>query len=134
MRKQKQEDILTDEEVLARGATKGIEKINKLDLRPLTVRTLSQMKRNGALDDEGCDIFQKTAAFGFLHSASRERISEVVNDKAKFLEAVDEWMDENFKHHHDMEPLAEAMNAAFEEYAAAMTNGGHPYKGDGSKN
>jgi len=134
MKKQKQEEILTDEEVLARGATKGIEKINKLNLRPMTVRTLSQMKRNGLLEIGDSDIFQKTAAFGFLHSASRERISEVVNDKAKFLDAIDEWMDENFQHHHDMEPLAECMNAAFQEYAAAMTGGDHPYKGDGSKN
>jgi len=134
MKKTKTEELLTDEEILERGAAKTDQKVCKLTLRPMTIRTLSQMKRNGLLDAEGADIFQKTAAFGFLHTADKELINEVVNDKALFLASVDEWMDDNFKHHAEMEPLAEQMNAAFEEYAASMSTGGHPYKVNGAKN
>jgi hypothetical protein len=127
-------ELMTDEEVLTRGAIKGSEKILNLNLRPITIRSLSQMKRNGILDNENQDVFQKTAAFGFIHSAPKEEVNAVVSDKDKFQIAVDDWMDENFTHHVEMEPLAEAMNRAFEEYAAASTTGSVPYQGNGSKN
>ena len=119
---------------MTRGAVKTDEKIAKLNLRPITIRTLSQMKRNGILDNENQDVFQKTAAFGFIHSASKEEVSAVVSDKEKFQSAVDDWMDENFTHHNEMEPLAEAMNKSFEEYSAAASTGSVPYQGNGSKN
>jgi hypothetical protein len=127
-------ELMTDEEVLTRGAIKGSEKILNLNLRPITIRSLSQMKRNGILDNENQDVFQKTAAFGFIHSAPKEEVNAVVSDKDKFQIAVDDWMDENFTHHVEMEPLAEAMNKAFEEYATASTTGSVPYQGNGSKN
>jgi hypothetical protein len=134
MKKKENIELLTDEEVLTRGATKDNEKIGKLNLRPITIRSLSQMKRNGVLDNENQDVFQKTAAFGFIHSAPKDVVSSVVNDKKEFYAAIDDWMDENFTNHLEMEPLAEAMNKAFEEYAAAMSTGSVPYKGNGSKN
>tara|TARA_R110000868_G_scaffold11355_1_gene55504 strand:+ start:753 stop:1157 length:405 start_codon:yes stop_codon:yes gene_type:complete len=134
MSKKQNIELMTDEEVLTRGAVKTDEKIAKLNLRPITIRTLSQMKRNGILDNENQDVFQKTAAFGFIHSASKEEVSAVVSDKEKFQSAVDDWMDENFTHHNEMEPLAEAMNKSFEEYSAAASTGSVPYQGNGSKN
>jgi hypothetical protein len=127
-------ELMTDEEVLTRGAAKTDEKIAKLNLRPITIRTLSQMKRNGMLDDDNQDVFQKTASFGFLHSASKDEINAVVSDRIKFQIAVDDWMEENFSHHKEMEPLADAMNRAFEEYSAAASTGSVPYQGNGSKN
>lgn len=127
-------ELMTDEEVLTRGAVKTNEKVCKLNLRPITIRTLSQMKRNGMLDDENQDVFQKTAAFGFIHSAPKDEINAVVSDKGKFQIAVDDWMEENFSHHNEMESLAEAMNKAFEEYSAAASTGSVPYQGNGSKN
>jgi hypothetical protein len=92
------------------------------------------MMRNGIVGNDNQDIFQKTAAFGFIHSASKEEVSAVVSDKDKFQAAVDDWMDENFTYHNEMEPLAEAMNRAFEEYSAATSTGFVPYQGNGSKN
>ena len=77
-------ELMTDEEVLTRGAVKTNEKVAKLNLRPITIRTLSQMKRNGMLDDNNQDVFQKTAAFGFIHSAPKDEINAVVSDKDKF--------------------------------------------------
>jgi len=134
MSKKQNIELMTDEEVLTRGAIKTNEQVAKLNLRPITIRTLSQMKRNGILDNDNQDVFQKTAAFGFIHSASKEEVSAVVSDKDKFQAAVDDWMDENFTHHNEMEPLAEAMNKAFEEYSAAASTGSVPYHGNGSKN
>jgi len=135
MSKKQNTELLTDSEaLLSRGAIKTDEKIAKLNLRPITIRTLSQMKRNGMLDDENQDVFQKTASFGFIHSASKEEINLVVSNKNAFQAAVDDWMDDNFSHHTEMEPLAEAMNKAFEEYSQAMSTGSIPYQGNGSKN
>ena len=134
MSKKQNIELMTDEEVLTRGAIKTNEQVAKLNLRPITIRTLSQMKRNGILDNDNQDVFQKTAAFGFIHSASKEEVSAVVSDKDKFQAAVDDWMDENFTHHNEMEPLAEAMNKDFEEYSAAASTGSVPYQGNGSKN
>lgn len=127
-------ELLTDDEILNNGATKQSERVLNLTLRPITIRTLSQMKRNGILDSEESDVFQKTAAFGFLHSADKEQIDVVVSNREKFMIAVDDWMDENFSNHSEMEPLAEAMSKAFEEYTAASSSGQTPYKGNGSKN
>ena len=134
MNKKQNIELMTDEEVLTRGAVKTDEKIAKLNLRPITIRTLSQMKRNGMLDDDNQDVFQKTASFGFLHSASKDEINAVVSDRGKFQIAVDDWMEENFAHHNEMEPLADAMNRAFEEYSVAASTGSVPYQGNGSKN
>jgi len=134
MSKKQNIELMTDEEVLTRGATKGNEKIANLNLRPITIRSLSQMKRNGILDSENQDVFQKTAAFGFIHSAPKDEVNAVVSDKDKFQVAVDDWMDNNFTHHTEMEPLADAMNKAFEEYSTAASTGGSPYQGNGSKN
>lgn len=134
MKPKKNIELLTDDEILSNGATKQSEQVLNFKLRPITIRTLSQMKRNGILDSENSDVFQKTAAFGFLHSADKEDIDAVVSNKDKFLVAVDDWMDEKFSNHSQMEPLAEAMNQAFEEYSTAASSGETPYKGNGSKN
>jgi small-conductance mechanosensitive channel len=131
----KNEELQTDDEALRDvGLTEGTKKLPglKLDLRPLTALTLSWMQRNN-LFDEG-DMVQKTAAYAFLHSADRSDIRAVVNDRSKFLNAVDDWMEEHVKHHAQLEPIADEMNKALQQYMAALSSGGSPYKGDGSKN
>lgn len=130
-----EDDLKTDDEALRdQGMTDGTKAMPslKLKLRPLTALSLSWMQRNGLFDDG--DMVQKTAAFSYLHSADKTDIRAVVNDKAKFLDAVDEWIDENIQHHRQLEPIAEEMNKALMQYMAAVSSGGSPYKGDGSKN
>jgi hypothetical protein len=128
------DELQTDDEVLReRGATDGPKKIAGLTLRPMSVLTLSQMQRNELLG-EGGDMLQKTAAFAFLHSAPRDEIRAVVNNREKFFDAVDAWLDRNFGHHDELEPLAGMMAEAFETYMAAKSTGSGPYQGNGSKN
>jgi hypothetical protein len=128
------EELKTDDEALRdQGMTDGPTKIAGLNLRPMTVLSLSQMQRNDVLT-EGGDMLQKTAAYAYLHSAPRDEIRAVVNDKQKFYDAVDEWMDRQFDHHTELEPMADMMAKAFEVYMAARSTGAGPYQGDGSKN
>ena len=79
-------------------------------------------------------MLQKTAAFALLHSAPRDEIRSVVNNREKFFDAVDAWLDRNFGHHDELEPLAGMMAEAFETYMAAKSSGSGPYQGNGSKN
>jgi hypothetical protein len=57
-------------------------------------------------------------------------IRAVVNDKSLFLDAVDEWIEENVVHHSEMNAIAPIMAKAFERYAAASSE----TSGNGSKN
>jgi hypothetical protein len=57
-------------------------------------------------------------------------IRAVVNDKSLFLDAVDEWIEENVVHHSEMNAIASIMAKAFERYAAASSE----TSGNGSKN
>jgi len=135
MSKSKIEGLERDDEVLREhGMTDGPKKLGGFTLRPMTVLTLSQMQRNNLMSEDCGDMLQKTAAFAYLHSAPRDEIRAVVNDKPKFFDAVDEWMDKNFQHHDELEPLAGLMAEAFEHYMAAKSTGSGPYKGNGSKN
>jgi hypothetical protein len=128
------DELKTDDEMLREiGATEGQRKIAGISLRPMTVLTLSQMQRNGLLD-ETTDMLQKTAAFAFIHSAPKDDVRSVVNNRAKFFDEVDEWLERNFTHHAELEPLAEMMAESFNAYMAAKSSGGGVYQGDGSKN
>lgn len=126
-------DEMTDDEALReRAMTNEGSILDSLNIRPMTVTTISQMRRNGFFDVT--DEMQQTSIFGFVHSADKQSVRSVVNNKDEFLSAVDDWMEMNFTHHKQMEPLTKVMSEALEEYMAAMSNGETPYKGNGSKN
>lgn len=105
-----------------RGMTAGATSIAGVELRPVTALSLSWMQRNKLFDDDIGDLMQKTAAFVFLHTLPKSEIRAVVNDKDKFADAVDEWIDKNIQHHSQLEPYAEAMNSAMNEYLAAISH------------
>lgn len=127
-------DLSTDEEAMRITAMgDGVKKIGRIKLRPLTALTMSQMQRNDMLE-EGNNTLQKGAAYAYLHSAPKDEIRAVVNNKEKFLDAVDEWLDKNFSHHSEMEQYMLEMGQSFDQYMAAQSTGSGPYQDDGSKN
>ena len=130
-------ELQTDEEALRlQGMTDGAKSIPSLGLtmRPMTALSLSWMQRNRIFDDDSSDMMQKTASFAYLHSEDKDTIRGVVNDRAKFMDAIDQWIDNKISHHSQLEPFATEMNSAFEAYMSAQSNGGGTYQGDGSKN
>jgi hypothetical protein len=126
------DEMTDDEAVRERAMTNEGSILDSITIRPMTVTTISQMRRNGFFDS--VEEMQQTSIFGFIHSADKQAVRDVVNDKDEFLSAVDDWMEANFTHHKQMEPLTKVMSEALEEYMAAMSNGETPFKGNGSKN
>lgn len=128
-------DYQTDDEAIREiGFTDGPQKALGLTFRPVTALSLSWMQRNKVFADDFGDMLQKTAAYAYLHSADKIDIRGVVNDRLKFLEAVDEWMDSHVKHHTELEPVAKMMNDALEGYMAAITKPANPSSPNGPKN
>lgn len=122
-----EEELIKDDEVLReRGMTDGPKQVSIFNLRPVTALSLSWLQRNKVFEGEFGDMLLVTAAFAYLHTADKEQIRAVVNNREKFLNAVDEWMEENIQHHTELEPVSEEMNAALESYMASMTNAAHP--------
>lgn len=122
-----QEDLTTDDELLReQGITAGPVKKGKFKLRPMTALSLSWLQRNRIFDDGNGDMLQKTAAYAYLHTEPKEDIRAVVNDRASFLNAVDEWIEKHVSHHTVLEPISEEMNAAMESYLAASTTAANP--------
>jgi hypothetical protein len=120
-------EMLTDDEALREaGMTAGPIRKAGFTLQPLSALTLSWLQRNRIFDDDSGDMIQKTAAYAYVHSTPREFVRAVVNDRASFLEAVDSWIEKHIKHHTELEPLSEEMNAAMEAYLAATTSAAHP--------
>jgi len=113
---------MTDDEALReQGMTEGNKNISGITIRPMTALSLSWLQRNNIFDDEG-DSMQKTAAFVFLHSEPREVIRAVVNNRAAFLNAVDDWLDEKFPHHTQLLPYTELMTNSMNAYLAASSS------------
>jgi hypothetical protein len=132
-RKTQNIELAKDDEILREeGMADGPIKINGAELRPITALTISWMQRNQVFSDEK-DLIWKTCAFAFLHSAPMVEIRAVVNDKSLFLDAVDEWIEENVSHHFQTGEIATAMNAAFQRYAASASEVLN-LKGSGSGN
>ena len=130
MTKNKNIELLKDDELTReKGFTEGPKQVSKFELRPVTALSLSWLQRNKVFDGEFGDNMQRTAAFAFLHHADKSVIRGVVNDPREFLEAVDEWIDENITHHTELEPIAVAMSEALETYMAATTTAAIPSKG-----
>ena len=122
-----QEELITDDEAIReRGFTDGVKKQNGLIMRPVTALSLSWMQRNKMFDDDFGDMLQRTAAFAFLHTEPKEEIRGIVNNFGDFMSAVDDWIDSKIKHHTELEPIAEMMNEALENYMAATTTAAHP--------
>jgi len=121
------DELKTDDEILREiGMTEGPRKVSRFKLRPVTALSLSWMQRNNLFDDEFGDMLMKTAAFAFLHCEDKSKIRSVVNDRLPFLGAVDEWMDENIKHHSELEPVSQEMTDALDRYMASVTTAANP--------
>jgi hypothetical protein len=121
MKKTKNAELIKDDEILREeGMADGPMKISGIELRPITALSVSWMQRNEVFSDAK-DLIWKTCAFAFLHSAPKPEIRAVVNDKAAFAEAVDEWIDENISHHLQTGEIATGMNAAFQRYSASAS-------------
>jgi len=115
-------ELMTDEEALReQGMTQGDKKISGITIRPMTALSLSWLQRNDVFGDTG-DSMQKTAAFVYLHSEPREVIRAVVNDRAAFLDAVDDWIEANFPHHTQLSPYSDLMSEAMNAYLAASSS------------
>jgi len=112
---------MTDDEALReQGMTEGNKNIRGITIRPMTALSLSWLQRNDVFGDTG-DSMQKTAAFVYLHSQPREVIRAVVNDRAAFLDAVDDWIEANFPHHSQLSPYSDLMTEAMNTYLAASS-------------
>ena len=121
------EQIMTDDEILrAAGMIDGPKKVSRFKLRPITALSLSWMQRNNLFDDSFGDMLQKTSAFAYLHSEDKAKIRGVVNERLSFLNAVDEWMDENIKHHSELDPVSQEMSESLDRYMAAITTAANP--------
>jgi len=113
---------MTDDEALReQGMTQGDKKISGITIRPMTALSLSWLQRNDVFGDSG-DSMQKTAAFVYLHSEPREVIRAVVNDRAAFLNAIDDWIESNFSYHSQLSPYSDLMTEAMNAYLAASSS------------
>lgn len=122
-------ELLTDDEALReQGMTLGDKKISGIKIRPMTALSLSWLQRNNVFGDDG-DSMQKTAAFVYLHSEPREVIRSVVNDRAAFLDAIDDWIEAKFPHHSQLSPYSELMGEAMNIYLAASSTAVQDPKG-----
>jgi len=114
-------ELVKDDEILREeGMSEGPTSVAGIELRPITALSVSWMQRNEVFSDAK-DLIWKTCAYAFLHSAPKPEIRAVVNDKAAFAEAVDEWIDENISHHLQTSEIATSMNAAFQRYSASAS-------------
>jgi hypothetical protein len=120
-------ELQTDDEALREaGMTDGPKRIGKITLRPMTALSLSWLQRNRVFDDDTGDTMSKTAAFVFLHSEPKEKIRAVVNDRNDFINAVDDWIEKNARHHSELEPYSELMSAAMSQYLSAVSTSANP--------
>lgn len=125
-------ELLTDDEAIREdGMTDGPKKIGKFKLRPMTPTSLSWCQRNRVFDDEVGDPMQKTAAYVFLHTEPKDVIRGVVNDRDKFANAVDDWMDKHIQNHiDDLQPYSDEMTASIQKYLAAISHAKNPSTGE----
>jgi len=114
--------MLDDDELREVAMSTGPKKIGSLTLRPMTPVSLSWLQRNHVFDDDQGDTIQKTAAYVFLHSQAKEVIRGVVNNRAAFADAVDDWIDETFKHHTELNEYIEHMTESMQSYLASVAD------------
>jgi len=129
MKKNKDNDLLTDDEIIRVQAFEdGNKKVSKWELRPITALSVSWMQRNNVFNDDK-DMIWKAGAFAFLHSAPFEDIRGCVKDKADFIDAVDCWIEENVVHHSEIEGIIFEMNHAFSIYTTSHSTQSKTQKG-----
>jgi hypothetical protein len=120
-------ELITDDEILREdGMADGPCKIGQIDFRPMTALSFSWIQRNGIFADGYGDSIKIAAAYAYLHSAKISDIRAVVNNRDKFDDAVDLWIEENISFHTELEPLTDLMNSAINSYMAASTRAANP--------
>jgi hypothetical protein len=129
MKKNKDNDLLTDDEIIRVQAFEdGNKKVSKWELRPITALSVSWMQRNNVFNDDK-DMIWKAGAFAFLHSAPFEEIRGCVKTKDDFIDAVDCWIEENVVHHSEIEGIIFEMNHAFSIYTTSHSTQSKAQKG-----
>ena len=119
-------ELITDDDLLREQAMcDGPKRASKFTLRPVTAVSLSWMLRNDVLEKESGDPIQRNAAFAYLHSVDKKEIRAVVNNREEFMDAVDQWMDENVSHHRELEAVSAEKDTALDRYMAATTLAAH---------
>jgi hypothetical protein len=122
--KKKNEDneMLKDDEVLREQAmTDGPATIlGGIEMQPITALTVSWMQRNEIFSDAK-DMIWKAAAFAYIHSAPKASVRSVVNDRNRFAEAVDIWIEKHLTHHLQATELSQIMQDAFSRYMSAAS-------------
>jgi len=118
-------ELMKDDEVLREeGMTDGPKAVGGVTLRPITAASMSYMQRNNVFIEER-DVLQKTAGFVFIHSSLKDQLRAVVNDRSAFWNAVDDWLEENFNHHSELEIYSSAMTEAIDVYASSKSIAKH---------
>lgn len=115
---------IDDEELRIQGLAEGPRSIGGRELRPITALTISWMQRNKFFDPDR-DLIWKSAAFHLLHTEPLPKLRSVVNDRAAFMNFVDDWIASENPDKHALTTLNESMDAAFNLYMAATTESGN---------
>lgn len=129
MKKTKPEptDLETDDEVLREQAmTSGPVSISRWELRPTAALEISWMQRNNVLSTD-MDVMWRAAAFAFIHASPKAAVRAVVNDRTRFMSAVDDWMEKNTPAAREVAELQKLCLERTNEYFAAYseTSGGN---------
>lgn len=114
-------DLLTDDEALRETAmTSGPQKCSRWEMRPTAALEISWMQRNKILSPE-MDILWRSAGFAFIHSSPKPTVRAVVNDHARFVAAVDEWLDKNNPTPNDIAALQKLCLERTNQYFASFS-------------
>jgi hypothetical protein len=113
---------LDDEIKRENGMIGGPVKAARWTLRATAAREVSWMQRNSVIEVDGMDILWKTCAFAVIHSEPPAEVASYVNDRHKFMTAVDSWMGKHNPTANDIKSLSSAMNERIEEWFAGYSN------------
>jgi hypothetical protein len=125
-------DLLTDDEALREQAmTSGPQALSRWEMRPTAALEISWMQRNKILSPE-MDILWRSGGFAFIHSAPKASVRSTVNDHARFVAAVDDWMDKNNPTAREIADLQSLVLERTNEYFASFseTQGGKTASGN----
>lgn len=125
-------DLLTDDEALREQAmTSGPQALSRWEMRPTAALEISWMQRNKILSPD-MDILWRSGGFAFIHSAPKASVRSVVNDHARFVAAVDDWMDKNNPTAREIADLQSLVLERTNEYFASFseTQGGKTASGN----
>jgi hypothetical protein len=126
MKKTKPEptELETDDEVLREQAmTGGPVSLSRWELRQTAALEISWMQRNSVLSTE-MDVMWRASAFAFIHASPKATVRSVVNDRARFTSAVDDWMDKHTPSAREVADLQALCLERTNEYFAAYSETG----------